>query len=1657
MMLPDELEWVLEMLGYNWPTADEDKLRDSAALWRKFGDDVTALHEAANASARQVTAHNAGDSIDAFTKTYAKFDGGGGSDGYLANAAQAAHIIANVLEACAYLVEFAKWAVIAQLIALAIEIFAAQAAAPFTFGLSEVGALGATQATRLIVRRLLDELKEAILEAIVEAMKEPAVSAIEAIITDLIRQTVNVGFGAQQGYDLATTVKAGKDGAWDAIKQTPQTLAEGVRDSLGAKAGSRAHHAIDSRIDGYDGASGASGTSGADGGDGSGDGDGGSNSSDGDGGSDSSSRSSSDSNSNGSDSSGSDSSGSDSSASTRSGSGAGTNIGGGISADTGGSGVGGPDVGAGPGSDSGAGSDSGSGSGQNPSASDTSTSMPTPSLSGPTLSDFDDPTPSGTSPGAADSNGSSGPSHSGGGSSVSGLSSPSTQSAPSHASPAATSSSPGGGTIGTSIDSLAASAPTQTNASPTPTTSDPSPAGTGGRADGGSAIPTSPVAPPAAGGGASSHHGGSTSGSTPSGTSPTSPSPNSGAARTPSANTPGIPSPTGTGPASTPSPTSPTTTPRSTPSPTSDGRVPGTADGRTPGTPDGRIPTQRTPGSTTPGDGTTPRNTPGTTPGDRTPPRNTTPGDGTTPRNTPGNTTPGDRTAPRNTADPTGGTRTHTPGQNPSTTTPNQNPARSTPPRTASSSTSTPTTTPSTSTGTGSERTSTPSSRTPSSSTPSSGTPNSSNQPGPASSPTTQGTPGTGGTQNQPGTGSTPARPPQQPAGSTPNAPQQPAAQSNTPPNDPQQQQHQQVTAVPVHTVVRTPGSSTPASHHTPTTPQPPGSPQTDPGTPTDQQHPQQDSLQDIRDDLDHYPGGLTEPDPTDQQALADAVPHNEDGTPERFPDPFGSWSQLQNDGGNTVPGRSNNCADCSRSFLETWYGNPQVSAPRTPDTDEHGNPDPFAPENNANENQIRWTGAAHTYAGPGNNPETANNITSVLQQSGPGSAAIVQVDWPGGGGHAFNVVNHNGNIVWIDTQSGEVSNTPLHIDNAAHVWHIPLDADRNPIDTTQPDAQDTEHSEHSEHSEQGTDETSQQDTEAPQDGSDTPQEDTDNSQEGNEDQNSVATDPSGEDSDSAPGQDSADPNPRTTAGEPSVADADSSIEEGTPHVDSPQSDAASTGRSSDAAPASGPGPTHSDSQSEHGTTNDRDTPHPQDDVSASDNSLRTDGTNGLDPDTTTPGPGQNAPSPADRSDNADTRTATSNAVPSTPHTSPSDHSISGSPDRPNQGNTPPTGRHTTPGQTPSTPSSPDRRAPAEPAGTSQDPNGDTNGEDPHPKDDPARKNHPRLSEPESDTSTHYGMAPMEHQAELRRTNDVRQVDLDPVHHHLNDWLTPVPNEDGSGTRIPLVDALQTCSPPRPDDPDHKPTVLRHEDLARILPGFADMHPGERGAVVASLARLSLNFHASHAVGASPEPTDGYASHGANAHEKAGWNASHRDDQELKQAIEKEFGRSGIAGALRSSGDHHPDFTGRNYATVEVYDPVSKNISYVVDSSYPNPGGGEKGKHSERNILDYLTEVNQGRGEGEAYQALSMYSDREPCGHGQGYANCANLLTEEMRGVDVFYGTGYRKNAEVVDPTALPGGTYKKQFDKDLAANIAALGKIWVRTMSEGGLRDLEA
>jgi hypothetical protein len=40
MMLPDELVWILDKLGFEWPDIDEDEVRRAATLVRQFGSDV---------------------------------------------------------------------------------------------------------------------------------------------------------------------------------------------------------------------------------------------------------------------------------------------------------------------------------------------------------------------------------------------------------------------------------------------------------------------------------------------------------------------------------------------------------------------------------------------------------------------------------------------------------------------------------------------------------------------------------------------------------------------------------------------------------------------------------------------------------------------------------------------------------------------------------------------------------------------------------------------------------------------------------------------------------------------------------------------------------------------------------------------------------------------------------------------------------------------------------------------------------------------------------------------------------------------------------------------------------------------------------------------------------------------------------------------------------------------------------------------------------------------------------------------------------------------------------------------------------------------------------------------------------------------------------
>ncbi|WP_425472338.1 toxin glutamine deamidase domain-containing protein [Streptomyces cyaneus] len=77
-----------------------------------------------------------------------------------------------------------------------------------------------------------------------------------------------------------------------------------------------------------------------------------------------------------------------------------------------------------------------------------------------------------------------------------------------------------------------------------------------------------------------------------------------------------------------------------------------------------------------------------------------------------------------------------------------------------------------------------------------------------------------------------------------------------------------------------------------------------------------------------------------------------------------------------------------------------------------------------------------------GNGRDAFNRLENTLRNSGHGSQAVIITQDANGLAHAWNAVNHNGKITYIDAQTGQQSSKPLHSGNNG-VFAIPLDGNR--------------------------------------------------------------------------------------------------------------------------------------------------------------------------------------------------------------------------------------------------------------------------------------------------------------------------------------------------------------------------------------------------------------------------------------------------------------------------------------------------------------------------------------------------------------------------------------------------------------------------------------
>ena len=142
-------------------------------------------------------------------------------------------------------------------------------------------------------------------------------------------------------------------------------------------------------------------------------------------------------------------------------------------------------------------------------------------------------------------------------------------------------------------------------------------------------------------------------------------------------------------------------------------------------------------------------------------------------------------------------------------------------------------------------------------------------------------------------------------------------------------------------------------------------------------------------------------PDAEFRAEFDDFVEPDETGFPvtERFEDP-GQWIESINPRWEGPDGPyGSNCADCARCVERTWRGHGEVAAGQLED----GEPV---------DRVEQWTGPLEDVDG--------EEAIVRLEQGGPGSSAYVASTGEGWG-HAYNLVNHEGEVLLVDGQDHRV------------------------------------------------------------------------------------------------------------------------------------------------------------------------------------------------------------------------------------------------------------------------------------------------------------------------------------------------------------------------------------------------------------------------------------------------------------------------------------------------------------------------------------------------------------------------------------------------------------------------------------------------------------
>ncbi|WP_438488243.1 WXG100 family type VII secretion target [Streptomyces sp. S186] len=192
--LPDEVVTFLQFIGVNWPSVNEDKVREFASHVRDFAQKLDETHKDSTSTIHQMAEVYQGASYEALLAKWGQL-----SDGHMTELVNACHTVATALDVAAETIVAMKVEAIGELIVLAITFVADQAAAVATLGIAEAAEALVIAAGKKLVNFLEQQLEQYIIGQVVEAAINPLVEVVGKAVSGMVFQAAESALGVSGG------------------------------------------------------------------------------------------------------------------------------------------------------------------------------------------------------------------------------------------------------------------------------------------------------------------------------------------------------------------------------------------------------------------------------------------------------------------------------------------------------------------------------------------------------------------------------------------------------------------------------------------------------------------------------------------------------------------------------------------------------------------------------------------------------------------------------------------------------------------------------------------------------------------------------------------------------------------------------------------------------------------------------------------------------------------------------------------------------------------------------------------------------------------------------------------------------------------------------------------------------------------------------------------------------------------------------------------------------------------------------------------------------------------------------------------------------------------------------------------------------------------